>query len=513
VHVVRAEQLSALHDEVGALVRVLARFRWRLGFERALLFGLRGVIGSALAVVGLSLAVWLVVGLDDRLTSYAWVVALPLVGALGLAVLRWPSDRQAALAADRRLQLDERLGTAVELARRLRRQTHGQRFDRLQIRNAIEQANLAPGGWLTLDQRVRREALLALVLIVIAGGSLLLPSLPRPSLTRQQPAASSVDAGQLELAQRALPLDTPESAVADAPAVQPRARTSPDLASLASRVQQAQAERVALDALSQALGRVSAAQPAADAIQQGDYSTAKQQLTNLGDEADQLSDAAKQQLASALQQAATTTGSADRQLADRERQAAQALGRGNYVDQRQALRNLGDQVERSGARSESPDQLERDAGQLQQQSDAQGAGTLTRASGTVSQGPGVPAPRPGAGVDATAAAPEPSGGQGPAGHGGQLNGAGIGTGPGGDPLGDTASRLDTAGQSVAVPLMLGTGAGVRPPDGTEDQTGTDPTAGASGVAEQVQAQQTGQVTPEQNLVPSEQRPVVRGYFQ
>ena len=85
-------------------------------------------------------------------------------------------------------------------------------------------------------------------------------------------------------------------------------RREPALTSLASRVQQAQAERVALDALSQALGHVSAAQPAADAIQQGDFSAAKQQLANLGEEADQLSDAAKQQLASALQQAANTTG-------------------------------------------------------------------------------------------------------------------------------------------------------------------------------------------------------------
>jgi hypothetical protein len=64
-----------------------------------------------------------------------------------------------------------------------------------------------------------------------------------------------------------------------------------------------------------------------------------------------------------------------------------------------------------------------------------------------------------------------------------------------------------------VPLMLGNGAGVRPPDGSEDQTGNDPTAGARSVSEQVQAQQTGQVAPEQNLVPSEQRTVVRGYFQ
>ena len=75
-----------------------------------------------------------------------------------------------------------------------------------------------------------------------------------------------------------------------------------------------------------------------------------------------------------------------------------------------------------------------------------------------------------------------------------------------------ASRLDTAGQQVQVPTKLGNGSGVRPADGTEDQSSPDPSLGGQSVAEQAQAQQTGQVTPEQNLVPGEQRPVVRGYF-
>jgi hypothetical protein len=500
VHVARAERLSVPQDEVGEFLRVLSRFRWRLGFERLLLFGLRGLMGCALAVVGLSLAAWLSVRSDYPLTAYAGLSALPLVAGLALALLRWPSERQAALLADQRYVLDERLGTAVELARRLRGQAPSRRFDRLQIRDAVEQASAAPGGWLLLDERVRRDALWVLGLTVLAAGSLLLPSLPHPSISGQSQTASSVDAGPADLQQRVLPFDAPDPAVADAHPASPQTQRG---ANLATRVQQAQAERIALDALSQALGSVSAAQPAADAIQQGDFSTAQQQLSNLGEEADQLSDTAKQQLASALQQAANTTTAADRQLADRERQAAQALGRSNYADQRQALRSLADQVARSGAQSMPADQLARDVGQLQQQSGGQGAG---------GQGSGVRGQGSPAGADGNAAGAQQSGGQG-AGPGGQQGGAGIGTGDGGDPLGDTPSRLESSGQSVAVPLMLGNGAGVRPPDGSEDQTGSDPTAGARGVSEQAQAQQTGQVAPEQNLVPSEQRPVVRGYFQ
>jgi hypothetical protein len=93
-----------------------------------------------------------------------------------------------------------------------------------------------------------------------------------------------------------------------------------------------------------------------------------------------------------------------------------------------------------------------------------------------------------------------------------LGGAGVGTGANPDLLGDQPSRLDTAGQRVEVPTKLGTGPGVRPPDGTEDQIGMDPTVPTRSVTELVQSQQTGQVAPEQNLVPGEQRLVVRGYF-
>ena len=107
--------------------------------------------------------------------------------------------------------------------------------------------------------------------------------------------------------------------------------------------------------------------------------------------------------------------------------------------------------------------------------------------------------------------PGPAGGQG-SGAAGQQGGPGVGTGTDPNMLGDQPSRLDTAGQSVQVPTKLNGGPGVRPPDGTEDQVGADPAVGGRNVSELVQAQQTGQVAPEQNLVPGEQRPVVRGYF-
>ena len=94
---------------------------------------------------------------------------------------------------------------------------------------------------------------------------------------------------------------------------------------------------------------------------------------------------------------------------------------------------------------------------------------------------------------------------------GEQGGVGAGTGTT-DGVGDPAGRLSTAGQVVEVPSKLGSGSGQRPADGTEDQVSTDPGMTSRSVSEAAQTQQTGQVTPEQNLVPGDQRPVVRGYF-
>jgi hypothetical protein len=491
VHAERVERLPTPRDEVSELLHVVGQLRFRLGLERALVFGLRGSIGSAVALSAISVAAWLMGA--TAWDSLPWLAAAPLLAALGLALVRWPSDRQTAIAADRRLVLEERLGTAVELAAR---QPTG-RFDRLQIQDAVTSAAAARNRWLAVDRRTRREAVLAAALLVLAAASLVLPSLPRPSLPANSQSAAFLELPTSDTLERPSPPEAQDLPFAEA---QPIQQSQAD-ADLASRVQLEQAERDALDKLAQALGRISAGQPAADAIQRGDFSTAKNQLSTLGEEADQLSDAAKQELSRALQQASGTTAATDRQLADRERQAAQALSRSSYAEQRQALSNLADQVERSGARSVPADQLARDVGRLQQASGQQGQGTQGQAAANAQQ----------QGTAAGAAQAAGADGQGTQAAAGEQGGPGVGTGTAGDALG-ASSRLDNAGQTVQVPTKLGTGPGVRPTDGTEDQTGNDPTAAPRNVSELVQAQQTGQVAPEQNLVPGEQRPVVRGYF-
>ncbi len=511
------------HPTVAELHRLLRRLRWHLGFERLAQAAIRGIIASSIALIVLSLTLWL----TAAESTWLWLGVAPLLAALGFALVRWPSALQTALVADRRLGLDERLATAFELSQ----SGPGGRFDLVQIRDAVRCGSaVAPSArsrtWLTLDTRTRTEALMAFGSLVVAAATLmLLPTVPPPAVLPGAPGTELADGQTADTsADRGVPLDA--TAADQAAAATPRAAATPAPADLASRVQQEQAERAALDKLVQGLGSVSAGQGAADAIQRGDFSSAHDQIQSLGEEADQLSDAAKQQLARGLQQAAATSSQSDRALADREQQAAQALSRSTYSDQRQALNALADQVERSGSRGVPADQLERDQGQLQQlqqqqsqQPSQQQQQTTSGQSGAASQQqsnagrPGATGSNTGATADQGQQTASTSGGTSDSSNGGaQQGGAGIGSGTSPDPFSNQPSRLDTSGQQVQVPTRLGNGSSVRPADGTEDQTATNPSLGGQSVAEQAQAQQTGQVNPEENLVPGEQRPVVRGYF-
>jgi hypothetical protein len=494
VYVERANRMLAANDDARSLLRLLGRFRVRLGLERTLVLLMRGLMVSAVVIIGASVLEWLSGGL--RVVELA---LLPLGAALLVALARWPSRRETAEQVDRRLGLAERLATAVELSHA---RAHG-RFDELQVADAVAHARSARSGWLHLEGHASREGFVLLTLMLLALGSRLLPTLPVPTFEAGEPTVAA-DTSSLDQ-ERSLP---PEVLDAQAVAAQRQLATAAQPqsdADLAARVQQAQSEQQALDKLSDALKGVSAGQAAADAIQRGDFSTARDQLANLGEEADQLSDAAKQRLAQDLQAAANASTS-DRALADRERQAAQALGRNNYAEQRQALRQLGDQVERSASRSVSQDQLARDVGRLQQQASVSGAGQSTASSTTQGASTGSQSSQGSAQAGAAQT------GQGGAGDGQQQGGAGVGSGSDPEALGNQNPSLGGNGERVEVPAQLGNGPGVRPATGNEDQVGANPNPSTRSVSELAQAQRTGQVAPEQNLVPGEQRPVVRGYF-
>src|ERR1051326_8194139 len=209
VQVLELERVPVLHDVVVRdLNRLIGGFRVRLGLERLATFAIRGVIASSCVMIGLAFALWL-----TNEVGVVLLAAAPLVAALLLGAVRWPSRRETALAVDRRFGLDERLATAVELTDGLQRS----RFSTLQVRDTISRVQGTHGRWLVLDSRACNEAALALASLALAAAALVVvPRLPRPTVAIPTPAdtvdselATSID----DLGQRALPLDISDQAL------------------------------------------------------------------------------------------------------------------------------------------------------------------------------------------------------------------------------------------------------------------------------------------------------------
>jgi hypothetical protein len=245
-----------LSPAVVELRPLVARLRWRLGLERLVVLGLRGMIASSVVLIGLSLALWL--SAADQ--AWLWLAAAPLLTALGFGIVRWPSRIQTAVVADRRLGLQERLSTAVELSQAAR----AGRYDQVQIRDAVGSVAVAPRVWLALGTRTRNEALVAIGSLVLATAlGVLLPNVARPISVPSEAHLDLADAAAPDAAaDRAVPVDN-SAANDQAASASARAQATPLPADLAARVQQEQAERTALDKLAQGLGSVSAGQGAA----------------------------------------------------------------------------------------------------------------------------------------------------------------------------------------------------------------------------------------------------------
>jgi hypothetical protein len=299
-------------------------------------------------------------------------------------------------------------------------------------------------------------------------------------------------------------------------------RVSQAASEIQRQASQTQAQRQDLNRLGRGLGQTSAGRESGESIQRGDYQQAASELAELGNEADQLSQAAKEQLASELRAAAAET-TQNRLLADRERRAADALTGRDYSQQRRALRELGDEVGRAGSFVVPQQDLAEGMSRVREAQQELGQ---TPEPGQTNDGPAMTSSGQGSNQSP---ASQPAGqgqqrpGQSARQAGGTVPGAGdpgagqsaTGSAPGGDQAGEnrleTAPRLEAIGRRVEVPVKVGRGPlserpGTDDPVDSEDQSETVTSVGLN------QPQDPSSAAAERNQVPSDRRQTVRDYF-
>lgn len=520
------------------LQRLLSKFRRRLGLEHVALRGLRAVS----IAFGLVAVMFVVAGigrwsLPNELTLI--VPAALVLAALAGAVSSWPSVARAAREADQRLDLEERLITALDSVRTNRTSA----VARAQIAGAIQVGRTQLGNWRSDRSALRQELVralgfgsLALALLLFSRFGDQLP-LPRPDLSAlthpaEPPASEAVIPDPP-------PLPKPDAAGGNA-AVSPVLRALDDLrraretngvsqedaerrvsqaeSELQRQSSQSQAQRQDLNRLARGLSQSSAGRPAAESIERGDYQQAANQLTELGNEADQLSQAAKDQLSRELRSAAADT-TQNRMLSERERRAGEALAGRDYAQQRRALRELGEEVARAGSFvvpqqdlaegmsrvRDAQQELGQQPGPNQNEANQQGAPS----------GQGASQSSANAGAEQGQPAAQANQGGGAAPGDGEGAGQGAAGSAGGDQAGenrnDAAPRLEVIGRRVEVPVKVGRGPisqrpGLEDPLDSEDAPATVTSAGLN------QPQEASAAAAERNLVPSDRRQTVRDYF-
>ena len=496
------ELASDLERRLTALAR---RLRWQRTLQhtpRALL-----VCAAAAAAVALIARLFSLPGL----AYLAFPLAL-LVGGVTVYVVarRQVGPFEVARRTDASLGLGERLATALELAETgrdgpfVRRQLQdalatidsvnaGRAFPLFAEGTNSRRQALRSGGW-------GAGALLAALLLVLwpaAAG--ILPGQDRELLALADPNRREdqaiprfqpdLDAEATE-GIRALnqqPNELGEApGLVGAPQSQPeqagqqgQASSSPNDARREAAEQQnpnaAQREQ-ALQELGNALRQSQTGRQAGDALRNGDTERASQQLSQLAEQARNLSPGERQSLSQAFQQAAQQIGDKDRALADAARRAGESLSEFRNREAQQAIRDAAAQVQQSGQQAQAQRDLEARQQQMQngqqpqlpslgKQSQGQAGRQDANQQGRpgASQAPGRPdGGQTGSGAELSQLEAELRGSGLQSGNGGA--GEGGGTGAGAERQG-APSRLNLQSQTMTVEAEVRDGpSNFRPPN-------------------------------------------------
>jgi len=288
-------------------------------------------------------------------TAIVLTLLLP-IAALIFEVWRKPSLTETAALADKRLDNSQRLITSIELmsSGAVTPLAPAQIDTSASILGRVRPKALFPTQtpWSVAASGLGL-LLLALGLFMLKGGGFSpfgVGTLPPDQPVVASLAAPTADTGlpPSELTPEPTPTSNPQEVElgggqqpGDNPDQSGNQPGNPEEQAAIS--QQAQSD---LDRLQRALDGQSVTQQAADALKQGNTDEAAKQITELGKENDQVSQAAKEGLADALDQAAQETTN-NRQLQQAEQEAAEALRDGEYKQIDEAMENLAQAMEQT----------------------------------------------------------------------------------------------------------------------------------------------------------------------
>lgn len=523
---------APVDDPRAAFLAEIGSVRQRIWMERAGILVTRGLMLGFLLTLILAVGSWWM-RVNVPPLWYAAPLLVPLLLALLVSFLFYPSMLTAARIVDRRLELAEQLATAGEIVA----EGTDEPIAQMQVAAATEAAAWAQENWRG-GPRLGRDLAMTALLGFLAAAALLLTGpegrnlIPRPPGAPQeqtaQPAASPGPAaarpqqpkpqaqpspqpqqtGRTAGVQRAVQ-DVQRSREAGAiDAGEASRRLGQAEAELGRLTQQSRNDQQALDRLASALDQISAGHEAADALRRGNYEEAARAISELGAESDQLSQEAKNQLAQALRQAANDSASSP-ELSQAERRAADALAGRDYEAAARAMSDLADQVQ-TRSRNVIPQAEQNRAWDIvnqerraQGQPDSAGSAQGQQQQG---QGQGQQGRQQQQGQQGQSQQPQT----------GQGNGTAPSNGgpPGEQQTGDPAPRLEAQGKPVEVELKPNQKPGARPGDAhDEDHRPRDDAGAISSSSSAAPGQVTSSAPPEMNFVPSGRRDIVREYFQ
>lgn len=403
------------------------------------------------------------------------LVLLSVSLAIGLRWF-WPVDRlRAARFFDRRFELAERTGMALELAEARAPQAAPEWLVRRQLSDAVasaRQVDYRQGLPMTLG---RNDSLIALALLAGLAASLVLPNPMQALVERQQAVDQAVEeqVAQVEAIRESVqesealtpeqkeailrPLNETlqklqEGGLTQEQAVSALTEAETELQRLADPQSLEQAR--GLQETGQALGQNSEGplDSTADELQQGDLQQAAEELSNL--DPSQMTPEERDALASQLEQAAQSLAASNPQLAQQLQSAADALRQGDAQAAAEALKQASETLDQTAREAALAEAAQEAADQLAQsrravaQAGETGQGQQAGEAQSIGQGQGQ---GEGQGQDQGAAALGEGPGAGTGAGRGEGNGDSQGGEAGQDPIGQDNGPGD-AGEQAYEPI-------------------------------------------------------------